>query len=268
MKRILWSIFTILVMNACKNNETNITDSSAEITTTINIPANLPYTIVNVYPHDTAAYTQGLEFHNGFLYEGTGLNGESFLRKAELSSSKTLQRIDLAKEYFGEGITVFNNKIYQLTWQNHKVFVYELKTFKKIKELDWAYEGWGLSNNGKQLIITTGSNNVYFVNPENLQIEKTLSVYDNNGPLANLNEPELVNGALYANVYQTDHIVRIDTASGAVTAQLDLSNILEKNNQPIYPNRDYLNGIAYDSGKQVLYVTGKKWPALFALKLN
>lgn len=106
------------------------------------------------------------------------------------------------------------------------------------------------------------------MNPENLQIEKTLSVYDNNGPLANLNETELINGSLYSNVYQTDRIVRIDTTSGAVTAQLDLSNILEKNNQPNYPNRDYLNGIAYDSKKQLLYVTGKKWPALFALKLN
>ncbi len=268
MKRILWSFLAITFINACKNNETNITDSSAENAAAINIPATLPYTIVNVYPHDTAAYTQGLEWHNGFLYEGTGLNGESFLRKVALSTSKTIQRTDLAQEFFGEGITILNNKIYQLTWQNHKVFVYDLKSFKKIQTLDWAYEGWGLSNNGKQLIITTGSNNVYFVNPENLQIEKTLSVYDNNGPLANLNETELVNGALFANVYQTDRIVRIDTASGAVTGQLDLNNILEKNNQPLYPNRDYLNGIAYDSSKQILYVTGKKWPALFGLKLN
>lgn len=268
MKRIVWSFLAFTLMNACKNNETTITDSSTENAAAINIPVTLPYTIVNVYPHDTAAYTQGLELHNGFLYEGTGLNGESYLRKTELSSSKTLQKTDLPQEFFGEGITILNNKIYQLTWQNHQVFVYDLKTFKKIQTLDWAYEGWGLCNNGKQLIITTGSNNVYFVNPENLQIEKTLSVYDNNGPLANLNETELINGALFANVYQTDRIVRIDTSSGAVTAQLDLSNILEKNNQPNYPNRDYLNGIAYDSSKQVLYVTGKKWPALFGLKLN
>jgi glutaminyl-peptide cyclotransferase len=268
MKQFL--VYTLLLagITACKNTETNNTTSNSDNTSAINIPVNLPYTIVNVYPHDTAAYTQGLEWHNGFLYEGTGLNGESFLRKAALTTGKTLQRIDLAKEYFGEGITILNNKIYQLTWQNHKVFVYDLSTFKKTQELDWAYEGWGLSNNGRQLIITTGSNNVYFVNTENLQIEKTLSVYDNNGPLANLNETELINGSLYSNVYQTDRIVRIDTASGAVTAQLDLSNILEKNNQPNYPNRDYLNGIAYDSTKQLLYVTGKKWPALFALKLN
>lgn len=268
MKQFLAFTSLLITCMACTNNAANNTGSNTDNSAAINIPATLPYTIVNIYPHDTSAYTQGLELYNGFLYEGTGLNGESFLRKADLNTSKTLQRIDLAKEYFGEGITILNNKIYQLTYQNHKVFVYDLKTFKKKQEFDWAYEGWGLCNNGKQLIITTGSNNVYFVNPENLSIEKTLSVYDNNGPLANLNETELVNGALYANVYQTDRIVRIDTASGAVTAQLDLSNILEKNNQPIYPNRDYLNGIAYDSSKQLMYVTGKKWPALFALKLN
>ena len=169
---------------------------------------------------------------------------------------------------FGEGIAVYNNKIYQLTWQNHKVFVYDANTFKKEKEFNWNYEGWGITHFNNQLIISTGSSNLYFVNPSTLAIEKTLGVYDNNGYIASLNELEMIEGKIYANVWGENKIIAINPASGQVEKQFDFTNILQKTNQTITTETNVLNGIAYDSVSKATYITGKNWPAIFKVTLQ
>lgn len=230
-------------------------------------PANISYQVVNVYPHDTASFTQGLQWHNGFLYEGTGMKGESRLMKVNLKDGKVLQQTALDDAYFGEGITILNNKIYQLTWQEHKIFVYDLATLKKIKEFNWDYDGWGLTNDGKNLVISTGGNNIYFTDPETMRILNTISVTSSYGPLGDLNELEYVNGKIYANVWGSDYIAVINPETGAVEARLDFAGLLQKSGKS-YEGADVLNGIAYDSARNSFYITGKKWPALFEVKLN
>lgn len=268
-------LIAVIIISSCscgdEKNEQN--DSANSNTAAIPAPSNINYSIVKIYPHDTSSYTQGLIWHNNTLYEGTGLEGESRLMKVDLASGKHQQKIDLAKEYFGEGITIFNDKIYQLTYKEHKVFVYDLATFKKIKEFDWNMEGWGLTHNGKQLIVSTGSSNIYFVNPETFAIEKTVGVYDNNGYLDSINELEFVNGSIYANVYLRELIVKINPETGLVEGRIDLTNLLQKTNQTfdeeVYmANGFVLNGIAYNATSNSFYITGKKWPALYEIKLN
>ena len=187
-----------------------------------------------------------------------------------------MQHIKISSDssVFGEGITVFNNKIYELTWKTHKVNVYDLSTFKKINEINWPFEGWGLTNNGKVLIVSTGSSNLYFVDPNTFTILKQVNVTDNNGPVSNINELEYVKGFVYANVYETDNIIKIDPETGNVVGRLDCSNILSKSGMTLNPS-EYsettgyvLNGIAYDSLKNNFYITGKQWPVLFEIKLN
>lgn len=263
----------IILLSSCGGQKDNGDEGNDKSAAAIPAPTNLNYSIVKVYPHDTSSYTQGLIWHNDALYEGTGWLGESKLMKIQIESGKYKQKIDLAKEYFGEGITIFKDKIYQLTWENHKVFVYDLATFKKIKEFVWDREGWGLTHNDKQLIVSTGSSNLYFVNPETFTIERTLGVYDNNGYLSNLNELEFVNGTIYANVYLTDNIVKINPETGLVEGRIDLTGLLQKTNQPVdqeyYLSQGFvLNGIAYNAITNSFYITGKRWPALYEIKLN
>lgn len=254
----------IAFIAACNNNNP---DDEATTPNNVAEPANIPYTIVNVFPHDTSSFTQGLQWHNDFLYEGTGLKGESHLMKVNLKDGKALQKISLDTSYFGEGITILNDKVYQLTWQEHKIFVYDVKSLKKVKEFNWDYQGWGITNDGKNLIISTGSNNLYFVDPETMRILSSISVSSNYGPLGDINELEFVDGKIYANIWGSDYIVRINPQSGAVEARIDLSGILQKHGKD-YPGKDVLNGIAYNPVTKSFYVTGKKWPALFELKLN
>ena len=234
----------------------------------IQSPINGTYNIVEIYPHNTSSFTQGLIWHNNTLYEGTGLPSQSKLFKTELSTGKALQTLSIADTLFGEGITIYNNKIYQLTWQNHKVLVYDVNTFKKEKELNWNYEGWGVTHFNNQLIISTGTSNLYFVNPATLAIEKTLGVYDNNGYIASLNELEMIDGKIYANVWGENKIIAINPASGQVEKQFDFTNILQKTNQPITTETNVLNGIAYDSVTKAAYITGKNWPAIFKVTLQ
>lgn len=265
-------LLAFILLASCADNKTDNNQDNNN-TTAIPAPTNLNYSIVKVYPHDTSFFTQGLIWHNNTLYEGTGLKGESRLMKVNLESGKYSQKLDLAKDYFGEGITILNDKIYQLTYEEHKVFVYDLATFKKIKEFTWDMEGWGLTHNGKQLILSTGSSNLYFVNPETFAIEKTVGVYDNNGYLANLNELEFVNGSVYANVYLKDLIVKINPETGLVEGRIDFTDLLKKTNQSfdqvLYMENGYvLNGIAYNAANNSFYITGKKWPALYEIKLN
>ncbi len=264
------SFCLLLVFFACNTKEpenTGVEDSSNPPPPLIN------YSIVKVYPHDTSSYTEGLEWVNNSLYESGGNYGSSKLVQKDLNG-KIEKSISLTKQYFGEGITILNNKIYQLTWNEHKVFVYDALTFKKVNELSWPYEGWGMTNNGKDLIISTGSSNLYFVDPENFKILNQISVADNYGPVSLVNELEYVNGLIYANVYETNNILKIDPQTGNVIGKIDFSGLLQKSgmnyNVQNYPgsNGNVLNGIAYDSTKKVFYVTGKMWPALFEVKIN
>lgn len=263
MKRF-YTIAVLALIISCKDEPAADTGNPAS---SVPDPATISYNVVNVYPHDTSSFTQGLEWHNGFLYEGTGLKGESHLMKVNLEDGKAVQKVSIDPGLFGEGITILNNRVYQLTWQDRKVLVYDLGTLKKIQEHPWDHEGWGITNNGRELIISTGGNNIYFVDPSSFRILNTISVNSNYGPLGNINELEFVNGKIFANVWGSDYIAVINPQTGTVEARLDFTGILQKSGRH-YQGADVLNGIAYDSTSKHLYITGKKWPALFEVKLN
>lgn len=259
----------LVILAACNNNDKgNYTDESVK---PVPVPA-ISYTIIAEYPHDTSAYTQGLEFHNGKLYEGTGDFETSSLRITDAKTGRVEKKHMMGTDsIFGEGITIFNNKIYQLTWESHVVYVYDINNLDKpIKTFKWPYEGWGLTNNGTDLIISDGSANLYFVNPEDFRLKSTINVSDNSGPIERINELEYVDGFVYANVYQTDIIIKIDPESGHVVGKMELPGIIQKF-APGYipkPQDEVLNGIAYDSTKKTFFITGKRWPKMFELKLN
>lgn len=223
------------------------------------------YEIINSYPHDPAAFTQGLIYLDGELYEGTGLYGQSSLRQVDLETGSVLTNTAISEQYFGEGITVFDDKIYQLTWQNQTGFIYDQDTFELIETFSYPTEGWGLTHDGSQLIMSDGTNNLYFLDPDTLAVNGRLPVQDQGNPVVRLNELEYINGEIYANIWQTNHIVRIDPQTGQVTAWIDLTGLLspESLTQPA----DVLNGIAYDAENGRLFVTGKLWPLLFEIKL-
>jgi len=265
MKRFLALALVPFLVVACKNNTSSNNETTA--VNTIAPPANISYNILATYPHDTASFTQGLQWINDTLYEGTGLEGQSRLMRVDLKSGKAIKSISLDPAVFGEGITILNGKIYELTWQNHKVYVYDEKTFQKIKEFNWEHEGWGITNNGKDLIVSTGSSNLYFVDPETFKEKNVVGVVDNNGPVGNLNELEYVDGVVYANIYLTDYIVKIDPSNGHIIGKLNLSGLLQNSGKTYNPETtDVLNGIAYNANKKTFYITGKKWPVLFEMK--
>ena len=273
MKNSFYCLLAAFVLVSCScGNDKSGNDVNAPVVALTPPPAVLNYSVIKVFPHDTASYTQGLIWENNHLIEGTGERGVSKLRNIDLQTGKAQKEINLDAQYFGEGVTLFNGKIYQLTWQEHKVFVYDPLTFKKLQEFEWPYEGWGLTNNGKQLIVSTGSSNIYFVNPETFKIERTLGVTDNNGYVDSINELEFVDGRIYANVYETNYIIRISPETGVVEAKADLSDFLNKTGAAYDPrslNPGYvLNGIAYDASKKSFYITGKRWPVLAEVKFN
>ncbi len=253
-----------LFFTACKNGSSESESTNAAVPA----PTELNYSVMNIYPHDTTSFTEGLLWMNEHLYESTGLNGESGLIKAKLETGKAVQKIALDNAYFGEGISIINNKIYQLTYTEHKVFVYDMNFKKLPEEFAWPYEGWGMTTDGTHLIISTGGNNLFFVNPENFKIEKTLSVINNNGYVDSINELEYVDGYVYANIWRNNYIIKINLKTGLVEGRADLSNILEKNNFQKSSRTDVLNGIAYNSAKKSFYITGKYWPAMFEVKFN
>ncbi|PQJ80958.1 glutaminyl-peptide cyclotransferase [Polaribacter porphyrae] len=230
------------------------------------------YEIVNEYPHDTNAYTQGLEYYNGFLYETTGRRGQSTLRKVDIKTGKVLQSIALDKKYFGEGMTILNNKIYWLTWQAKKGFVYDLKTFNLEREFNYnnSTEGWGLTNNGRELIKSDGTHKIWFLDPETLKEKRYIQAYSTDKAVKDLNELELINNKLYANKYQKSIITIINPKTGAIEGLVDLRP-LEKEmakTQKLEPQDEVLNGIAYDKENDRLFVTGKNWGKLFEIKLT
>lgn len=224
------------------------------------------YSIVNVYPHDPNAFTQGLVYADGVLYEGTGLRGQSTLRKVELTSGIVLQLHELPEEYFGEGITLYDGKIIQLTWQANVGFVYDRNSFLLLDKFYYEEEGWGITFDGSRFIISDGTATLHFVDPATFTETGRVEVRDKNGPVSNLNELEFINGEVFSNVYMTDRIVRIDPQSGQVTGWIDLSGILPPEDRT--RQVDVLNGIAYDAENDRLFVTGKLWPKLFEIKLH
>jgi glutamine cyclotransferase len=234
-------------------------------------PAIYTYKIINTYPHDTEAYTQGLEYNNGFLYETTGRNGQSTLRKVDIKTGKVLQKIALDKKYFGEGMTILNNKIYWLTWRAKKGFVYDLETFTLEKEFSYgkSVQGWGLTNNGTELIKSDGSHKIWFLDPKTLKEKRSMQVYSNDRAVDNINELELINGKIYSNKYQKNTIVIIDVKTGAVEGLADLRPLEKemKKTQELVPEDEVLNGIAFDKENNRLFVTGKNWGKLFEIEL-
>ena len=224
------------------------------------------YEVVNTWHHDPDAFIQGLQFLNGELYESTGLNGKSSLRRVELTTGKVLQKIDIPNEYFAEGMTILGDRIYQITYQTHIGFIYDLKTFKQLATWHYEGEGWGLTNDGTYLIMSNGTHKINYLDPRALATIKTLEVYDEGFQVQNLNELEYIKSEIYANIWLTDRIVRIDPVTGKVNAWIDLSGLFSPSERREEGN--VLNGIAYDEKGDRIFVTGKLWPKLFEIKLK
>lgn len=224
------------------------------------------YNIVNTYPHDPDAFTQGLVLDDGVLYEGTGLYGQSSLRRVELETGAILQIHELSDQFFGEGITIDGDRIIQLTWQSHIGFVYDKDSFELLQEFTYSTEGWGITHDGTRLIMSDGTSTLHFLDPQSFEEIGQVEVFDNDGPVTRLNELEYVQGEIYANVWQTDRMARIAPETGRVVGWVDLEGLLsaEDRSEPI----DVLNGIAYDAQTDRLFVTGKLWPKLFEIELT
>lgn len=252
------------------NNSVDTLTVNIELKSNIK-PELYGYKVIKTYPHDTSAYTQGLEYHNGRMLESTGREGYSTLRWVDLASGKPVQKIDLDKQYFGEGSTLVGDKVIMLTYTNNLGMVYDAQTFKQLSTFVYSTsrQGWGLCFNGEHLIMSDGSNRLYFMNKETYKDERAIDVYDDQGMVDSINELEYIDGKLYANIYTKNYIVVIDPSSGIVEKKIDLSGLLEdgyfKDQYDISNN--VLNGIAWDKQGKRLFVTGKKWPKLFEISL-
>jgi glutamine cyclotransferase len=222
------------------------------------------YRVVNIYPHDREAFTQGIIYRGGALYEGTGIEGRSTIRKVRLESGEVLQIRKIDPELFGEGITVWHDTLVQLTWRSGVGFVYDLATFRPLRRFSYTGEGWGLTHDEKHLIMSDGSASLRFLDPESFREVKRVLVRDGGQPVMHLNELEWVRGEILANVWQTERIARISPADGRVTAWIDLHGLLDRRDAA---GIDVLNGIAYDAAHDRLFVTGKLWPKLFEIKI-
>jgi glutamine cyclotransferase len=276
-KYILPVLPAILLSCSCNNNgDSNNGSITAVSTNVIAPPANIAYQVINTYPHDTTSYTEGLFLQGNDLYESSGGTGKARFARIDLTTGKVLQesKINSPNEnFFGEGIIIFGDKLYQLTWKSQKAYVYDAKTFKKLKEFDWPHEGWGMTHDNKSLIISTGESNLYYVNPETFAVEKIVGVTDNNGPAGNINELEFVNEYIYANKWQTNNILKINPETGRVEGILDFTDIVNKYNLQSQEGEgatgpEAMNGIAYDSAKNTFLITGQRWPKIFEIKLN
>ncbi len=284
-KKMCWLLIVFVLLTACGMTERAPTATAVApaaptatatpvflpiVTVTSGPPSLYTYRIVNIFPHDPNAFTQGLVWDNGAVFEGTGLNrnygGISTLRRVDLETGQVLQSISLADEYFGEGIVVWEDTIIQLTWRNNTGFVYDKTSFALLQEFSYPTEGWGITHDGAKLIMSDGTDTLYFWDPETLAEIGRVTVYDDQGPVVRLNELEFINGEVWANVWQTDRVARIDPQNGRVTGWVDLSGLLDNVALPRPP--DVLNGIMYDEENGRLFVTGKYWPALFEIQLE
>lgn len=232
------------------------------------VPEQLTYQTINHFPHSKNFYTQGLEFFKGFIYEGTGEYGKSALYQVNPATGNPVKSVSLKDEYFGEGITILNDKIYQITYRNQKGFVYNLSDFAITDSFRYdSKEGWGLTNNGKELIMSNGSHNLYWLNTKDFSVEKTIQVANHKGLINNLNELEFINGKIYANIYTTELIIEIEPETGRVLSEINLNGIIN-----LYKNTgdtiDYMNGIAWDAENDRMFITGKWWPRMFEIKVQ
>jgi len=241
-------------------------DASPTTPVTPGEPRNYSYRIVNTYPHDPGAFTQGLDIEDGVMYEGTGLNGYSSLRRVDIETGEVLQQVNLAEEFFGEGIVVVGSLIYQITWQSQIAFVYDRETFEQVDTHTYPTEGWGLTYDGQRLVMTDGTSTLFFRDPNTFAELRRIQVRDGDQPVSRLNELEWVGGEVWANVWQTDQIVRIDPATGNVLGWIDLTGLLQPGDQG-NAVVDVLNGIAVDEATGRIYVTGKLWPVMYEIEL-
>ena len=228
--------------------------------------ARYTYEIVKAWPHDREAFTQGLVFHDGNLIESTGLNGQSTLREVQLETGKVLKQVTVPPAYFAEGVAVVGREVYQLTWQHRKGFVYDVDTFQLRKEFLYKGEGWGLATDGESLLLSDGTNQIQFIDPVTFSVSRTLSVTMERRAIDRLNELEFIHGEIFANVWQTDEVIRIDPLTGHVRGVIDFSGLLAPQDRS--SGTDVLNGIAYDAKNDRLFVTGKRWPWVFEVRVK
>ena len=228
-------------------------------------PTIYDYRIVKTYPHDNTAFTQGLEYRDGFLYEGTGISGMSSVRRVALATGQVIQKFDVPQPFFGEGITVLGQQIFELTYTTETGFVYDKSSLRVLRSFNYSGEGWGLTNDGKQLYMSDGSSQIRVWDPSSLKEVRRITVKDGSREIRDLNELEFVKGEIYANVWHEDRIARISPMDGKVLGWIDLTNILPKSEHP--DPEAVLNGIAYDAAGDRLFVTGKLWPKIFEIRL-
>ncbi|HTF28695.1 MAG TPA: glutaminyl-peptide cyclotransferase [Flavitalea sp.] len=270
-------VFFSFLFAGCNNEPEEDTTEDAQVTTG---PTVLPFSLIGTQPHDISYFTEGFEYHNGQLYESSGSDSDpsgsgpgpypSAFGIVDSATGKVTPKVTLDKsKYFGEGITIFKGKIYHLTYKEKVGFVYDLKTYKKLKEFPLpAPEGWGLTHDTSRIIMSVGTNQLYYLHPDSLTTTNILSVYDNNGPLTSrLNELEFINGYIYANEWYTNYIAKIDPSTGKVVGRLDLSLQVKEAKQR-NPNANEMNGIAYDSVSNNILVTGKNWPVIYKIRLQ
>lgn len=266
-------ILTALISIGCPSRPADVT-GNASGNTPDSTPGKVPiygYEVVGSWAHDRGAYTQGLVIRDGALYESTGLHGKSSLRRVNLETGEAFKKIDIPSQYFAEGITILSDRIYQLTWLDHKGFIYDRNMFEKLGEFAFDGEGWGLTDDSSSLILSDGTSRIRFIDPESFSVTRTIEVTDNNWPLTQINELEYVKGEIFANIWHSERIARIDPATGKVTAWIDLKGLRQRAFTEAgvtdMDEEKVLNGIAYDQAHDKLYVTGKQWPRLFEIKL-
>ncbi len=228
--------------------------------------ARYGYEVIATWPHDRGAFTQGLVFRNGSFLESTGLNGQSSLREIDPTTGRALKEVPVAREFFAEGLAVLGDRAFQLTWQSHRGFIYNADTFRPLGEFAYQGEGWGLATDGRLLVLSDGTSRIRFLDPTNFQVVRTIDVTADGKPVERLNELEWINGEIFANVWQTDEIVRIDPASGRVRGVIDCAGLLAPQDRAA--GTDVLNGIAYDAATDRLFLTGKRWPKIFEVRLK
>lgn len=257
---LMMTMFTFVhPLVACGNN------AQSDMASNMNVPV-YTYEVVNSWPHDPTAFTQGLVFFDGWLYESTGHYGSSTLRRVELRSGQVSKKVDVSEKCFAEGITIYQGKVYQLTWTEHRALVYDLKSLRLESEIKYEGDGWGLTNDGHALIMSEGTNLLKFLDPVTFRITRMINVMDGQAPLMDLNELEYIKGEIYANIWKSDRIARIDPRDGKLLAWIDLTGLNPLGDHS--NSEDVLNGIAYDEKDDRLFVTGKRWPKIFEIRLK
>jgi glutamine cyclotransferase len=276
IKPIFIVCYLLAACGSCKNEpkETDKTTDTPPIVAAQ--PKDIPYQLVKEFPHDTLSYTEGLQYVDGKLYESAGNYKTSDIRIVDPTTGKVLQRHKLEDKYFGEGITVLNGKAYQMTYKENTCFVYDAKTFKLLKTFTYNFgEGWGMTTDGKNLLVSNGSSTIFTIDPETFRTVSQINVNDQFGPQSSINELEYIKGSIYANVYGQDIILKIDPANGNILGKINLSNLRTKYGYPSVDDTskretapEVLNGIAYDSANNIIFITGKFWPKLFEVKFD